>query len=70
MLAHDVAHALARLLLERGRIRMLECTYARIEQRASLVDVVACGPGQDRVRADRGDQLTGVRGAVGVAVGA
>jgi predicted kinase len=37
MLAYDGAHALARVLLERGHTPVLECTYARREQRASLI---------------------------------
>ncbi|MGY2701000.1 AAA family ATPase [Nocardioides sp. HB32] len=37
MLAYDAAHVLARLALDRGRDVLLECTYARREQRASLV---------------------------------
>jgi len=37
MLAYDAAHALARMALERDRNVVLECTYARAEQRASLV---------------------------------
>jgi predicted kinase len=41
MLAYDAAHALARLLLERGLTVVLECTYARREQRASLVAALA-----------------------------
>jgi predicted kinase len=45
MLAYDAAHALARLLLERGHTPMLECTYARREQRASLVKAMADAPG-------------------------
>lgn len=37
MLAYDAAHRLARLLVERGRIPVLECTYSRREQRVSLL---------------------------------
>jgi|tagenome__1003787_1003787.scaffolds.fasta_scaffold20766055_2 predicted kinase len=37
MLAYDAAHALARATRRRGRAVVLECTYARLEQRASLV---------------------------------
>lgn len=37
MLAYDAAHLLTRMLLERGRTVVLECTYARVEQRASLL---------------------------------
>jgi len=37
MLAYDAAHALARLLLERGRTPVLECTYSRRQQRTSLL---------------------------------
>lgn len=37
MLAYDAAHALARMIVERGRLVVLECTYARQEQRASLL---------------------------------
>jgi predicted kinase len=41
MLAYDATHALALLLLERGHTPVLECTYARREQRASLVKAMA-----------------------------
>jgi predicted kinase len=41
MLAYDAAHALARLALDRGRTPVLECTYARLEQRASLLEALA-----------------------------
>lgn len=41
MLAYDAAHVLARLLLERGYTPVLECTYARREQRASLLEALA-----------------------------
>lgn len=41
MLAYDAAHALARMLLERAHTPVLECTYARGEQRASLMTAVA-----------------------------
>jgi len=41
MLAYDAAHALARLLLERGRTPVLECTYSRREQRTSLLQEMA-----------------------------
>src|SRR4051812_21798096 len=37
MLAYDAAHAVARAARRRGRAVVLECTYARFEQRASLV---------------------------------
>lgn len=37
MLSYDAAHALARLLVQRDRIPILECTYSRLEQRASLL---------------------------------
>jgi len=36
MLAYDAAHVLARTLVESGRTAILECTYAREAQRASL----------------------------------
>lgn len=42
MLAYDGAHALACLLLERGRTPVLECTYSRQEQRTSLLREMAC----------------------------
>lgn len=35
--AYDAAHALTGMLIERSRSVVLECTYARLEQRASLV---------------------------------
>jgi predicted kinase len=41
MLAYDAAHVLARTLVERGRTVVLECTYARLEQRASLLKALA-----------------------------
>ena len=41
MLAYDAAHAVARRLLCRGESVVLECTYARTEQRRSLVDALA-----------------------------
>lgn len=41
MLAYDAAHVLARTLVERGRTAILECTYARHEQRASLLKAMA-----------------------------
>ncbi|MGI8523706.1 MAG: AAA family ATPase [Nocardioides sp.] len=41
MLAYDAAHALARLLFGRGHTPVLECTYARREQRASLLRALA-----------------------------
>lgn len=41
MLAYDAAHALARALVESGRIAVLECTYARQDQRASLMKALA-----------------------------
>ena len=40
-LAYDAAHAVARLALDRGRCVLLECTYARRDQRASLVAALA-----------------------------
>lgn len=41
MLGYDAAHVLARLLLERGQTPMLECTYSRLQQRASLLTAMA-----------------------------
>jgi predicted kinase len=41
MLAYDAAHVLARMLLDRGKTVVLECTYARLDQRASLLDALA-----------------------------
>jgi predicted kinase len=40
MLAYDAAHLLTRMLVERGNIVVLECTYARIEQRLSLLEAL------------------------------
>lgn len=40
MFAYDAAHLLARRFLERGDSVMLECTYARREQRASLIEAL------------------------------
>ncbi len=41
MLAYDAAHAVAGAAWERDRSPILECTYARLEQRASLVAALA-----------------------------
>lgn len=41
MLAYDAAHVLARMLVERGQTPILECTYARRQQRASLATAMA-----------------------------
>jgi predicted kinase len=40
MLAYDAAHAMARSLIEHGRVPILECTYSRRRQRASLADAL------------------------------
>ncbi len=44
MLAYDAAHVLGRLLVERGVTTVLECTYARREQRVSLLEALADKP--------------------------
>jgi predicted kinase len=44
MLAYDAAHLLARMLLKSGRTVVLECTYARLEQRVSLVEALSDVP--------------------------
>lgn len=44
MLAYDAAHLLARMCLDRGRTVVLECTYARREQRSSLLAALADVP--------------------------
>ena len=44
MLAYDIAHAVARTVWGRGRSPILECTYARVEQRASLLAALADVP--------------------------
>lgn len=44
MLAYDAAHVLARMLVVRGQLAILECTYARLEQRASLLKAMADTP--------------------------
>jgi predicted kinase len=44
MLAYDAAHAVARTVLESGATPVLECTYARVDQRASLVRALADQP--------------------------
>lgn len=44
MLAYDAAHVVARLFLDRGRTPILECTYSRRQQRASLVTALADVP--------------------------
>lgn len=41
MLAYDAAHLLARMLLDRGTTPVLECTYSRRQQRASLLQAIA-----------------------------
>ena len=41
MLAYDAAHALARMVLDRGRTPILECTYSRRQQRTSLLTALA-----------------------------
>lgn len=40
MCAYDRAHLLARMFVDRGETAVLECTYARHDQRASLVDAL------------------------------
>lgn len=40
MLAYDAAHVLACAFVERGHTVILECTYARQEQRASLIEAM------------------------------
>lgn len=47
MLAYDAAHAVAALVIKRGRTVVLECTYARQEQRLSLVQALASAPEAD-----------------------
>lgn len=44
MLAYDGAHGLARMLIARGRSPVLECTYGRLAQRASLLQAMADVP--------------------------
>ena len=44
MLGYDAAHLLARMLLDRGQTPVLECTYSRRQQRASLLQVIADTP--------------------------
>lgn len=44
MLAYDAAHTVAGLVVKRGRTVVLECTYARQEQRLSLVQALAAVP--------------------------
>lgn len=39
--AYDAAHAVARTFVDRGDLVILECTYARRDQRASLADALA-----------------------------
>src|SRR5262245_25639365 len=41
MRAYDGAHLLARMFVDRGETVVLECTYARRDQRASLVEALA-----------------------------
>ena len=41
LVAYDGAHALARAVADAGRTPILECTYARREQRASLASAFA-----------------------------
>jgi predicted kinase len=49
MLAYDAAHLLARLCLQRDAAVALECTYARQEQRSSLLKALADLPAPLRV---------------------
>ena len=44
MLAYDASHEMARMLVERGRTVVVECTYSRRQQRASLVSAIASIP--------------------------
>ncbi len=44
MLGYDAAHLLARMLLDRGQTPVLECTYSRRQQRASLLQAFADTP--------------------------
>ena len=44
MLGYDAAHLLARMLLDRGHMPVLECTYSRRQQRASLLQAFADTP--------------------------
>lgn len=41
MRAYDGAHLLARMFVDRGETVFLECTYARRDQRASLLETLA-----------------------------
>jgi len=44
MLGYDAAHLLARMLLDRGQMPVLECTYSRRQQRARLLQAFADTP--------------------------
>ncbi|TYL55252.1 ATP-binding protein [Nocardioides sp. BGMRC 2183] len=44
ILAYDAAHALARTLIVHQHTAILECTYARREQRASLLEAMSTLP--------------------------
>jgi len=44
MLGYDAAHLLARMLLDQGQTPVLECTYSRRQQRASLLQAFANTP--------------------------
>lgn len=44
MLGYDAAHLLARMLLDRGQMPILECTYSRRQQRTSLLQAFANTP--------------------------
>lgn len=44
MVAYDAAHALARTLVMHQHTAILECTYARREQRASLLEALSTVP--------------------------
>jgi hypothetical protein len=44
LLGYDAAHALARTLVLRNYTAILECTYARREQRASLLEAMSTVP--------------------------
>lgn len=44
MLGYDAAHLLARMLLDQRQMPVLECTYSRRQQRASLLQAFADTP--------------------------
>ncbi|MET7670190.1 AAA family ATPase [Micromonospora luteifusca] len=49
MRAYDGAHLLARMFVDHGQTVFIECTYARRDQRASLLEALADSPAPLRI---------------------